>query len=87
MNIIGELNQDGSIKTEVEACAISGQKVLGEPSAMQRILDTPYFYRYLSDYEHLLTREKRAELEALAKGSKGASPVRRTALDKTTGEG
>lgn len=86
MNVIGELNSDGSIKIEADECAISGQRVLGEPSQMHRIKDTPYFFRIYSDYEHLLTAEKRAEIEALAKGSKLASPKTSKAVDKSTGE-
>lgn len=70
MTVIGELNENGSIKTEADECALSGNIVLGEHSQMHRIKDTQYFFRILSDYENRLTPEKRAEIEALA----GKSP-------------
>lgn len=73
MTVIGELNPDGTIAVEADECAITGGLVLGEHHVMQRFGAT-HFYRYLSDKEHLLTREKRAEIEALVKSSKVASP-------------
>ena len=64
MAVIGELNADGTIKAEPDTCAITG-RALGGHMTMQRIKDTPYFYRYLSDFQFKLTDEKRAEIEAL----------------------
>lgn len=69
-NVIGEYDEDGQTKVEADQCAISGQPVLGQHSILQRIKDTRYFYRYMSDYQHRLTPEKVAEIEALA----GKSP-------------
>lgn len=65
MTVIGEYDSDGNVKVEANECAVSGQPVLGEHNIMQRIAGTPYFYRYLSDYEHRLTADKRKEIEAL----------------------
>lgn len=64
MTVIGELNDDGTVKTEADECALSGKIVLGEHHIVQRIPGTRFFYRYSSDYEHLLTPAKRAEIEA-----------------------
>lgn len=64
MTVIGKLAADGSIEVQADECAITGRPVLGIHSVMQSIHGTPYFFRYLSDFDHLMTAEKRAELAA-----------------------
>ncbi len=66
MTIIGEYDADGQTKVEADECALTGRPVLGLHSVLQRISGTNHFYRFLSDFDHLLTPEKRAEIEALA---------------------
>jgi len=63
-NVIGEYFPDGTTKTEADTCALTGRPVLGLHSVLARISNTPYFYRYLSDFDHLLTPQKRAAIEA-----------------------
>lgn len=66
MTVIGEYNPDGTTKTEADVCALTGRPVLGLHSVLARVSGTNFYYRYLSDFDHLLTPEKRAEIEALA---------------------
>lgn len=46
---IGEFNTDGSVKTDVSHCALSGRFLRSIHSTRYRIVDTPYFYRVLTD--------------------------------------
>lgn len=75
MSAIGELNEDGTIKTEADEDAITGKIVLGEHHAVHRIAGTRFFFRVLSDYEHLLSPQKRKEIEALVEQVE--APVKR----------
>lgn len=63
MSKLGKLASDGTPETEPTECAITGQPLFGH-MVMQRVTGTRYFYRYLSDYQYLLTDELRAEIEA-----------------------
>ena len=81
MTVIGKFDESGAIETQADECALSGKTVLGEHSSLVRIAGTPYFFRYLSDYEHQLTREKRASIEAQIK--EVASPVAVKAKNKS----
>ena len=64
MSKIGKLAADGTTETEADVCAITGRDVLGKHSIQQRITGTPYFYRFLSDFQYKLTDELRAAIEA-----------------------
>lgn len=66
MSIIGEYDADGQTKVEADICALTGRPVLGQHSVLARVPGTNFYYRYLSDFDHLLTPAKRAEIEALA---------------------
>lgn len=79
MSVIGELNADGSFKTEPDVCAITGRPLGGHMST-QRIKDTNYFYVYISDFQFKLTDELRAEIEAqVPKGEHAAfEPISKT---------
>lgn len=65
MPVIGELNPDGTVKTEADTCALTGRDVLGRHSVMQQISGTPYYFRYLSDFQNALTAEKMAAIRGL----------------------
>ena len=73
MTVLGTLATDNSIEIEADECAVTGRPVLGNHSALQYIGGTRRFYRYLTDFEHLLTEERRAALITEAKG--GESPA------------
>lgn len=46
---IGEFNTNGSVKTDVSHCALSGRFLRSIHSTRYRLADTPYFYRVLTD--------------------------------------
>lgn len=74
---LGEFNPDGSIKVDAPLCAVTGQFAAGNHQSRYRIAGTPYFYRVLSDFDHLVTPEWRAEFEGKVKGSnRGAAKQR-----------
>lgn len=78
MTVIGKLAPDGSIEVQADECAITGRPVLGFHSVMQHITGTPYFFRYLSDYDHLMTDDKRAELATqIPQEANAPTPLRR----------
>ena len=66
---LGEFNPDGSIKVDARLCAVTGQQAGGNHQSRYRISGTPYFYRVLSDFDHRVTAEWRAEFEGKVKGS------------------
>ena len=83
MSVIGELNSDGTVKTEADECALTGRPVLGRHSIMQQISGTPYYFRYLSDFQRSLTPEVMASIVALVPNEQIASPLAGKARKKT----
>lgn len=65
---LGEFNADGSVKTDAPMCAVTGLRAAGNHQTRYRITGTPYFYRVLSDVDHLITDGWRAEFEGKVKG-------------------
>ncbi|PJF39564.1 MAG: hypothetical protein CUN54_08395 [Phototrophicales bacterium] len=59
---IGEYGDGGIIKTMPTICAASGQPLIAERTTI-RITGTRYFYCVNSAAKHLLTPEKRDEIE------------------------
>lgn len=84
MTVIGELNPDGTTKTEADECALTGRPVLGRHSIMQQISGTPYYFRYLSDFQRDLTAAKMEEIKALIPKEVNASPLAGKAKSKLT---
>jgi len=75
MPVIGELNPNGTVKTEADTCALTGRPVLGRHSIMQQISGTPYYFRFLSDFQNALTAEKMAAIRGLIPQEIQASPA------------
>lgn len=61
---IGEVAEDGSIKTEAANCAITGVPVLEQHHTVQRLNGTRYFVRVLSQLYPRLTEAVQTELLA-----------------------
>lgn len=62
---IGEFDADGSVKTDVSHCALSGRFLRSIHSTRYRIAGTPYFYRVLTDAAPRgLSDDQRAALDA-----------------------
>jgi hypothetical protein len=71
---LGEFNPDGSIKIDAPMCAVTGRHATGNHQSRYRISGTLYFYRVLSDFDHLATDEWRAAFESQVKGfNRGAA--------------
>lgn len=63
---IGEFNTDGSLKTDVSHCALSGRFLRSIHSTRYRLAGTPYFYRVLTDAAPRgLSDDQRAALDEL----------------------
>lgn len=78
---LGEFNADGSVKTEAPMCAVTGLRATGNHQTRYRIAGTPYFYRVLSDVDHLVTEEWRTEFEGKVKGSNRGSVKRAVVVE------
>lgn len=84
---LGEFNPDGSIKVDANLCAVTGQHATGNHQSRYRISGTQYFYRVLSDFNHLATEEWRATFEAQVKGSNRGTVKRPSPLVEGKGNG
>lgn len=61
---IGEMNPDGTVKTEAEVCALTGVSLRGQHEVKQMLGATHYFVRVLSPQYPKLTEDVQAELLA-----------------------
>jgi len=69
---IGEFNTDGSLKTDVTHCALSGKYVESAHSTRYRVVGTSYFYRVLTDAaQHGLRSDQREALDELVLATVG----------------
>lgn len=66
MTVYGEYNADGSIKTPVDECAITGRYVDNSNSARERVPGTDVFYRIRQTVYEDVTDDQRREIWANA---------------------